>query len=152
MHHRGLANGKLLRRTGATSYRVIFYHYIHADYEAMVNPEDLQACREAMNELGVSFAEGKTWTTDAFFRETRAKAARRREQGCISVEMECASLAAVARFRDAHFAEFFYATDTVDDAGWDGGILHEKGAGLEEVCFRVAVETGKRMRGHGGEK
>ena len=149
---KGISHGKLLLPTAAIRDEGLSYHYIPAADEIELNPEDLQACREAMNELGVSFAEGKTWTTDAFFRETRAKAARRREQGCISVEMECASLAAVAQFRDAHFAEFFYATDTVDDAGWDGGILHEKGAGLEEVCFRVAVETGKRMRRHEKEK
>jgi len=98
-----------------------------------------------MNCLGYPFAEGKTWTTDAFFRETQAKLKRRKEQGCISVEMECASLAAIAKFRDVAFAQFFYATDTLDGDGWDNGILSEKGRGLEDICFRAAVETGKRL-------
>ena len=110
-----------------------------------LDPESVDACRGALDGLGVPYVEGKTWTTDAFFRETRGKAARRREQGCVSVEMECASLAAVAQFRGVRFAQFFYATDTVDDGGWDSGILHEKGLGLEEVCFQAAVETGKRL-------
>lgn len=143
---KGISHGRLLLPTAAIRDEGLSYHYLPAADEVELDPEDVQACREAMDGLGVSFAQGKTWTTDAFFRETRAKTARRREQGCISVEMECASLAAVAQFRGVHFAEFFYATDTVDDAGWDSGVLHEKGAGLEEVCFRVAVETGKRMR------
>ena len=143
---KGISHGRLLLPTAAVRDEGLSYHYLPAAEEVELDPRDVQACREAMEGLGVSFAEGKTWTTDAFYRETRAKTARRREQGCISVEMECASLAAVARFRGVHFAEFFYATDTVDDAGWDSGVLHEKGAGLEEVCFRVAVETGKRMR------
>lgn len=144
---KGISHGKLLLPTAAVRDEGVSYHYLPAADEVELDGESVQACREVMNGLGVPFAEGKTWTTDAFFRETRAKTARRREQGCISVEMECASLAAVAEFRGVRFAEFFYATDTVDDEGWDGGILHEKGAGLEEVCFRVAVETGKRMKG-----
>ncbi len=143
---RGVSHGKLLLPTAAVRDEGLSYHYLPAADEVELSPMDVNACRAAMTELGVPCAEGKTWTTDAFYRETRAKVMRRKEQGCISVEMECASLAAVAQFRGVHFAEFFYATDTVDDGGWDGGILHEKGAGLEEICFRTAVETGKRMK------
>jgi len=152
---KGISHGKLLLPTAAVRDEGLSYHYLPAADEIELAGENVQACRNAMNELGVPFAEGKTWTTDAFYRETRAKAAKRKEQGCISVEMECASLAAVAQFRGVPFAEFFYATDTVDDEGWDVGILPDKGAGLEEVCFRVAVETGKNMaklgRGPGGQ-
>ncbi len=143
---KNVSHGKLLLPTAAIRDEGLSYHYLPAADEVELSPADVNACRAAMTELGVPYTEGKTWTTDAFYRETRAKASRRKEQGCISVEMECASLAAVARFREVHFAEFFYATDTVDDAGWNGGILHEKGAGLEEICFRTAVETGKRMK------
>ena len=143
---KNVTHGKLLLPTAAIRDEGLSYHYLPASDEVELSPADVNACRAAMTELGVPYTEGKTWTTDAFYRETRAKASRRKEQGCISVEMECASLAAVARFRGVHFAEFFYATDTVDDAGWNGGILHEKGAGLEEICFRTAVETGKRMK------
>lgn len=143
---KGVSHGKLLLPAAAIRDEGLSYHYLPAADEVELSPVDVDACRAAMTELGVPYAEGKTWTTDAFYRETRAKASRRKEQGCISVEMECASLAAVAQFRGVHFAEFFYATDTVDDAGWDNGILHEKGAGLEELCFRTAVETGKRMK------
>lgn len=143
---KGISHGKLLLPTAAVRDEGLSYHYLPAADEVELDAGSVQACRDVMNQLGVPFAEGKTWTTDAFFRETRAKAAKRREQGCISVEMECASLAAVAQFRGVPFVEFFYATDTVDDEGWDNGILSQKGAGLEEICFRVAVETGKRMK------
>lgn len=140
-----IAHGKLLVPTAAVRDEGFSYHYLPPADEIELDPESVSACREAMSALGYPFAEGKTWTTDAFFRETRRKVERRREQGCISVEMECASLAATARFREVRFAQFFYATDTLDGEGWDNGILHEKGRGLEEVCFRAAVETGKRL-------
>ncbi len=142
---KGISHGRLLLPTGAVRDEGLSYHYLPPADEMDLDPISVSACREALESLGVPYAQGKTWTTDAFFRETRQKAVRRKEQGCISVEMECASLAAVARFRGVPFAEFFYATDTVDDAGWDGGILHEKGRGLEEICFRAAIETGKNM-------
>ena len=142
---KGVSHGKLLLPTAAVRDEGLSYHYLPPADQVELDPESVDACRGALDGLGVPYVEGKTWTTDAFFRETRRKAARRREQGCVSVEMECASLAAVAQFRGVRFAQFFYATDTVDDGGWDSGILHEKGVGLEEVCFQAAVETGKRL-------
>lgn len=148
--NREVTHGKLLLPTAAIRDEGFSYHYLPPTNEVELDLESVAACREALTALGYPFAEGKTWTTDAFFRETRDKTERRREQGCISVEMECASLAAVARFRGVRFAQFFYATDTLDGDGWDSGILHEKGRGLEEVCFRAAVETGKRMAGLAG--
>lgn len=142
---RDIAHGKLLLPTAAIRDEGVSYHYLPPTDEVELNPATVACCRKALTDLGYPFAEGKTWTTDAFYRETRTKLLRRREQGCISVEMECASLAAVAQFRGAAFAEFFYATDTLDGDSWDSGILGQRGGGLEEVCFRAAVETGKNM-------
>lgn len=141
-----IAHGRLLVPTAAIRDEGASYHYLPAADEVELKPACVSACRDALNGLGFPFAEGKTWTTDAFYRETRTKLARRREQGCISVEMECASLAAAAQFRGVDFAQFFYATDTLDGEGWNSGILNKKGAGLEEVCFSAALETGKLLR------
>ncbi|WP_322174287.1 nucleoside phosphorylase [Acutalibacter caecimuris] len=140
-----IAHGKLLLPTAAVRDEGLSYHYLPPADEVALDPLCVDACRQALTGLGFPFAEGKTWTTDAFYRETQAKLARRKAQGCISVEMECASLAAVAQFRGVPFAQFFWATDTLDGDGWDKGILSGKGAGLEEVCLQAAVETGKRL-------
>lgn len=140
-----IAHGRLLLPTAAIRDEGVSYHYLPPADEVVLNPQSVAACRKALTDLGYPFVQGKTWSTDAFYRETRAKLLRRREQGCISVEMECASLAAVAQFRGVEFAQFFYATDTLDGDGWDSGILGQRGRGLEEICFRAAVETGKNM-------
>ena len=55
----------------------------------------------------------KTWTTDAFFRETRGKVEKRLKQGCSVVEMECAAMATVAAFRNVKFAQFMWAADSL---------------------------------------
>ncbi len=59
------------------------------------------------------------WTTDALFRETPAKVARRRDEGCVLVEMECASLAAAAQFRGVQFGQLLYAGDSLATEDWD---------------------------------
>ena len=60
----------------------------------------------------------KTWTTDAFYRETPAKVRRRREEGCLTVEMEAAAFFAVAQFRGVPFAQLLYGGDDVSGV-WD---------------------------------
>ena len=48
--------------------------------------------------MGIPHRTGKTWTTDALYRETPALVAKRRGEGCITVEMETAAFFAVSRY------------------------------------------------------
>lgn len=142
---RDIAYGHLIIANAAVRDEGLSYHYLPPADEIELKPRCVDACRDAMESLRFPHIEGKTWTTDAFFRETEKKAQRRREQGCVCVEMECAGLAAVAQFRGVDFAQFFYATDTLDGPEWDEGILPQGGAGLTDICFKAAVETGRRL-------
>ena len=60
-----------------------------------------------------------TWTTDAFYRETRKKVDARMKMGVKTVEMEASALQAVADFRGFDFFTFFYAGDNLDLPEWD---------------------------------
>lgn len=142
---RDIAHGHLIIANAAVRDEGLSYHYLPPADEIELKPRCVDACRDAMESLRFPHIEGKTWTTDAFFRETEKKAQRRREQGCVCVEMECAGLAAVAQFRGVDFAQFFYVTDTLDGPEWDEGILPQGGAGLTDICFKAAVETGRRL-------
>lgn len=142
---RDIAHGRLIIANAAVRDEGLSYHYLAPADEIELKPRCVDACRDAMESLRFPHIEGKTWTTDAFFRETEKKAQRRREQGCVCVEMECAGLAAVAQFRGVDFAQFFYVTDTLDGPEWDEGILSQGGAGLTDICFKAAVETGRRL-------
>ncbi len=95
------------------------YHYLEASDEVKVNEKYLKEFKEILVDHNYSYVEGKTWTIDAPYRETRKKVLRRKEQGCICVEMECASMAAVAKFRKKDFFQFFYAADNLDNSKWD---------------------------------
>ncbi|MBQ7492667.1 MAG: nucleoside phosphorylase [Clostridia bacterium] len=95
------------------------YHYKKASREIAVNPRHQAAFRRLLEEHAYSYVTGKVWTTDAPYRETRDKVARRRAEGCICVDMECSAIAALAEFRNKDVFQFFYAADNLDSAKWE---------------------------------
>ena len=62
---------------------------------------------------------GKTWTTDAVYRETQSVIEERREQGCLAVEMECSAALAVTQFRKIPFVQFLYGADHLHADRWE---------------------------------
>ena len=61
---------------------------------------------------------GKTWTTDAFYRETVNNFEKHKADGCISVEMEGAAVQAVCDFRGLEVYMFFTSGDLLDAPEW----------------------------------
>lgn len=115
-----LIPAKALRDEGAS------YHYLAPARYVETSPQLRQAITQALADQGLQWAECTTWTTDGFYRETADLVAYRREEGCLVVEMECASLAACAQFRGAEFAQLLYTADSLADTanhdarGWGG--------------------------------
>ncbi|MCR4622245.1 MAG: nucleoside phosphorylase [Clostridiales bacterium] len=95
------------------------YHYAKAAEIIQVNKKYRHEFKEVLAECGYPFVEGTTWTTDACYRETREKVARRKSQGAVCVEMECAGMQALCDFRGTEFFQFFYAGDNLDHSSWD---------------------------------
>ncbi len=75
-----------------------------------------------------------TWTTDAFFRETTKAIEKRLKQGATSVEMECASWCAVAKFRGYKFAQLLYTSDITKQGEWSGFIDEEQ---MQTINFKI---------------
>lgn len=99
------------------------YHYAPPADTIEVNHKYRDLFHNVLEEHGYSYVDGTTWTTDACYRETRQKVNRRREQGAVCVEMECAGMQAAADFRGADFFQFFYAADNLDQPVWDSRSL-----------------------------
>ena len=95
------------------------FHYLPAGDTIEVNRQYKDEFKEVLRECGYPYIEGTTWTTDACYRETRGKVSRRKEQGAICVEMECAGMQAVCDFRGTTFFQFFYAGDNLDHSTWE---------------------------------
>jgi len=95
------------------------YHYMKSSREIEVNPKYQKEFIELLKEHNYSYIVGKTWTTDAPYRETRKKVSDRKNEGCVCVDMECSAIFALAKFRKKEIFQFFYAADNLDSANWD---------------------------------
>lgn len=92
------------------------YHYMPAaEYIQIKNADTVN---NLLNLLGIKTVVGGVWTTDGFYRETRTRADEMRNNGCVSVDMECSALQAVADFRGKQFYTFFISADSLADEEW----------------------------------
>lgn len=71
------------------------YHYLPPERYAQASSPLLEAVAGRLNDAGLQYIRGKSWTTDAPFRETQKLITARRDEGIISVEMEAAALLAM---------------------------------------------------------
>ncbi len=115
----GFDVGHVIVPVGAVRDEGTSYHYAPADVAVGPHPRALAAIDAVLEEAGVPHERGLTWTTDAVYRETAAKVARRREQGCVTVEMEAAGMFACAAFRGVVYAQLLYAGDDLSAEEWD---------------------------------
>ena len=95
------------------------FHYAPPSYEIQANTQVVAHIAKTLSALNLPHITGKTWTTDAFYRETEEKVALRRKQGCVTVEMECSAMIAVAHFRGAKFGQILYCGDDLSGDGYD---------------------------------
>ncbi len=123
------------------------YHYAPAEDFIRVNTNYADVFAALLEELGYPYVEGTTWTTDAFYRETKDKIISRKAMGAICVEMECAAMQALCNFRGAEFFQFFYAGDNLDHTNWDPRSLHgnvrlEDKEKIALLAFELACKIG----------
>ena len=111
------------------------YHYAPASDEIKVNEKYMDVFTGMLDELQIKYTIGKTWSTDAIYRETAEKLKQRKEQGCICVDMECSANAAVADFRGKDLVQFFYAADNLDAEQWD----------VRSLCNESKIEEKDRI-------
>ena len=124
------------------------YHYAEPSDVINVNKKYRDSFKEVLKECGYPYVEGITWTTDACYRETREKVKRRKEQGAICVEMECAGMQALCDFRGTEFFQFFYAGDNLDHSSWDPrSISGEARLDDKTKIMFLAFELGHRIVG-----
>lgn len=140
---RQIITGHYIIPTAAYRDEGTSYHYMPAgDWVEIPTSARLG---EVFDELMIPYVFGKTWTTDAFYRETHNKVEARKKDGCITVEMECASLAAASQFRGVPLYQYLYAEDCLDGDFWDPRTMGKLPVCMEERHLRVALEAASRL-------
>ena len=122
------------------------YHYAPAADYIDVNKKYVDELVAVLEELGYPYIRGITWTTDAFYRETRAKVEARKKMGAVCVEMECAAMQAMCDFRGVEFFQFLYAGDNLDHSNWDPrSLAGEARLDEKEKIALLAFELASRI-------
>lgn len=138
-----IAHGKVMIPTEAYRDEGTSYHYVPAsDYITVKNANTVA---QFMEKNGLPYIKGRTWTTDAIYRETRNNFEKRKADGCISVEMECAALQAVCDFRGLDFYTFFTSGDLLDAPEWDSRQKEGQTEGTQHDTghFDIALELAR---------
>ena len=120
------------------------YHYLEPSREIAVDTEVLKKVKASLEALSIPYLKGKTWTTDAFYRETKKIVKERIDEGCITVEMEASALMAVSKFRNVLFGQLLSSGDDVSGEEWDRR-FHPEAASHKERVFWAAIECCLRL-------
>jgi uridine phosphorylase len=135
-----LAADRLIVPTSAIRDEGTSYHYAPASDEMVVAAASIAHLTQTFEQHGIAFTLAKTWTTDAFFRETPTKVKRRLAEGATVVDMECASIQAWSQFRQKTVYQFFYTADYVDHNRGDWDERHEQRQAAPMTFFDIALK------------
>ena len=135
-----IAVGHLLLPTAAIRDEGTSYHYLPPSREVQMAPHALAAIERVLKRHNIDYLRTKTWTTDAIYRETPAKAAAYLAEGCLAVEMEAAAFFAAAEFRGVPFGQILYGGDAVLPGAWDGRTWDSR-ADIRKNLFWIAAEA-----------
>ncbi len=139
---RSLARGTVVVPSGAVRDEGTSYHYVAPAREISTDPRVVETIESILRLHDVRYRVGKTWTTDGLYRETPTRIARRKAEGCLTVEMECAAFLAVAQFRGVTFGQLLATGDDVSGDEWDPRDLgSEAHAQFSGRLFWLAVQA-----------
>lgn len=134
-----LAAGDVVLCDRAVRDEGVSHHYVRSEMFAHPSPGLSQAFAAALDEDGVSYRRGTTWTIDTPYRETMAEARHYQSMGVATVEMEASALFAVAEYRSVDIAAAFCVSDSLADVEWEPHFHVPELAGAMWRLFQAAV-------------
>jgi uridine phosphorylase len=122
------------------------FHYLSPSRSVVAPPRPVIPLANELTRLGLPVYQGTVWTTDAPYRETRQQLDQYGEEGVLAVEMQAASLFALAQVRNAQIAVVAHVSNATDHEGepFDRGSKNEGVQILTAICHTgllVAAET-----------
>jgi uridine phosphorylase len=135
-----LPPGSLLLCEAALRDEGTSYHYAPDGQDALPDPALTEALGAALARQGLEVRRGKTWTTDAVYRETPLEVERHRESGVAVVEMEASALFTIAAWRRVPLAACFSVSDTLAELTWRPEFHAETTSEGLEKLFAAALE------------
>jgi uridine phosphorylase len=94
------------------------YHYLSPSVAAQPHQEILNVIRDCLRRKKIPYHQGKIWTTDAIYRETKGKVKQYQTQGVLGVEMELAALFAFGMARQVAVGGLLVVADELSAESW----------------------------------
>lgn len=135
-----IAIGHLIIPTAAVRDEGTSYHYIKPAREIAADARVVGAIENTLAAHSVPYIKAKTWTTDAFYRETPAKIQQRIREGCVTVDMEASAYMAASQYNHVDFGQMLYAGDNLAGTKWDRRDWDNQTA-IREHVLRIALDA-----------
>ncbi|MEA4919665.1 MAG: nucleoside phosphorylase [Clostridiaceae bacterium] len=135
-----IAVGHLIIPTSAIRDEGTSYHYVEPSREIEANSYVVQTIEDTLSAQKVPYIKAKTWTTDAFYRETPSKIKQRKKEDCVTVEMEASAYMAVAQYNGVEFGQILYAGDNLGGEVWDNRSFTSR-TEIREFVLRLALDA-----------
>lgn len=136
---KGIQVGHLVIPGSAVRDEGVSYHYIEPSREIECNPYVVSIMKNYMKRNKIPYINAKTWTTEAFYRETDAKIDLRVSEGCVTVEMEAAAFFAVSKFRNVLLGQILFCGDDLSGIEWDSRSWCSR-EGIRKNLVDIALE------------
>jgi uridine phosphorylase len=119
------------------------FHYLSPSRSVAAPFRPVPPLTRELERLGLPVYQGTVWTTDAPYRETRQQLDEHCEEGVLAVEMQAASLFALAQARNAQIAVVAHVSNATDHEGepFDRGPATESVQILTAICQAGLVVT-----------
>jgi uridine phosphorylase len=110
--------GDIICPTEAIREEGTSYHYLPPDVAVQPHQKILGVIRDCLQRKKIPYHQGKIWTTDAIYRETKGKVKKYQTQGVLAVEMELAALFAFGMARQVAVGGLLVVADELSAGKW----------------------------------
>jgi len=120
------------------SYRGEGMSYYFKEASDYINIKNSNIVKDIFDKYHIPYVAGKIWTTDCMLRETVNLVNKRKEEGCIAVEMELAGVEATCQFYNLELYDFLAPGDIVCEDNYDINELKDANHNLDK--FKIALK------------
>jgi len=117
------------------------YHYVQPSKYAYASAEMTERIVKSLDNLGVTYMVGTSWTTDVPYRETAEEVKRYQKEGVLAVEMEASALFSVAAFRNVEMGAVFTISDSIAELVWKPQFHETEIQKKLQLLFQAAVNA-----------
>ncbi len=113
--------------------------YYFAEPQDYIKIKNTDKLAEFFKERKLPYVQGRVWTTDSMLRETVNLVRKRKEEGCIAVEMELAGVQAISDFYGFELYDFLVAGDVLIEGNYETDGLSAANHDLDKLFLALQI-------------